>query len=311
MKKKQLTICAILAIVLIVGAYFIASRMQPASPVPNPTENEIKLDTLVYHVCENQKIGNSIMHIPNVTAVYQQILTANANKYQNILLLPGYGGSWADELAWLAANFGGADGIPIMLEVFCPGTPVFQLTIDQISDAMAVCNVKWLRFAEVISWCRDRNLAFPTDYVSDILNFCKNHNLKLFWNEYSIDDVFQKIKSYTSGFEDTVTVSFSTNSGEMEPADGFAHVKSLFSHWGGSVQSWYWETRHRSETGAGPIKEEESRNMPISLMIDHALLCRNMGAEVIQFEPYWYFFGDTDGKAKENLEIMHYHLNSK
>jgi len=37
MKKKQLTICAILAIVLIVGAYFIASRMPPAS---NPTGND-------------------------------------------------------------------------------------------------------------------------------------------------------------------------------------------------------------------------------------------------------------------------------
>jgi hypothetical protein len=303
-EEKTIKKYSVLVIALVVGAYFIASMILPAP-------NMIKLDTIVYHVCENKKIGDVIIHIPNVTAVYQQILTANANKYPNILLFPTYAGSWEDELAWLTNNFGGVNGIPIMLEVFCSGTPVFQLTIDQILVATEVCNVKWLRFAEVISVCHDYNLTFPTDYVSAILNFCKSHNLKLFWTEYSVDNVFQRIKSYIAGFEDIVTVSFSTNSGELEPADGFALVKSLFLHWGGSVQSWYWETRHRSKTGEGPIKEEESRNMPISWMIDHAQLCRNMGAEVIQFEPYWYFFGDTDGKTRESLKLMHYYLNSK
>ena len=308
MKKKQLTICIVLATVLVIGIYLIARRLLPA---PKPIGNEIELDTIVYHVCENKNVSGIIIHVPNVTAVYHQVLTANANKYPNILLFPTYAGSWKDEVAWLTNNFGGVNGIPIMLEVFCPGTPVFQLTIDQISAVMAVCNVKWLRFAEVIAVHRDYNLTFPTEYVSAILNFCKNHNLKLFWTEYKVDNVFQKIKSYTSGFEDIVTVSFSTNSGELEPADGFALVESLFSHWGGSIQSWYWETRHRSESDGGQIDENESRNMPISLMIDHVQLCRNMGAEVIQFEPYWYFFGDTDGEARESLKLIHYYLNSK
>jgi hypothetical protein len=157
-------------------------------------------------------------------------------------------------------------------------------------------------------------LPFPTQYVSDILNFCKNQNLKLFWTEWKVDhppdiETFKAIQTYISGFEDIVTVSFSTNSGELEPADGFAYMKSLFLHWGGSVQSWYWETRKRSETGGGPIDEEESRYMPIELLIDHALLCRDMGAEVIQFEPYWYFFGDTDGNARARLKLMHNNLN--
>ena len=305
MKKKQAVLVAVLAIALIVGAYFVAGWM---APVP------IKLDTIVYHVCENEEIGNVTMHVPNVTDVYQQILTANNNTYPNILLFPTYAGTWEDELAWLTNNFGGANGIPIMLEVFysvnLTENPVCSLTTTQISAAMEVCNVKWLRFAEVVSRHIEYNLTFPDEYVKTILSFCRDHNLKLFWTEWKAG-TFEEIKTYISGFENITTVSFSTNSGEMEPADGFAHVKDLFLHWGGSVQSWYWETWLREKNGDGPIDEEESRNMPIQLIIDHALLCRKMGAEVIQFEPYWYFFGDTDGKARESLALMHSSLNSQ
>ena len=306
MKKKRSIIFVILAIAVIVGAYFIADWL---GPVP------IRLDTIVYHVCENEQIGNVTIRVPDVNAVYQQILAANNSTYPNVLLFPTYAGSWEDELAWLTDNFGGVNGIPIMLEVFCPAnSTVFRLTTDQISAVMKVCNVKWLRFAEVISICIDYNLTFPTEYVSTVLNFCREHDLKLFWTEWKADhppdvQTFKAIQTHISGFEDIVTVSFSTNSEDLEPANGFAYLRNLFVHWGGSVQSWYWETRHRLDTGGGVIDEEESRNMPVSLLIDHALLCRKMGAEVIQFEPYWYFFGDTDGEARESLSLMHYCLN--
>jgi hypothetical protein len=40
-------------------------------------------------------------------------------------------------------------------------------------------------------------------------------------------------------------------------------------------------------------------DMPVDLIIEHAVLARNMGAEVIQFEPYWYFFDNG-----EPLEFM-------
>jgi hypothetical protein len=304
MKKKQTILCVVLAIAIIVGAYFVADWL---APVP------VKLDTIVYHVCENEEIGNVTMHVPNVTDVYQQILTANKNTYPNILLFPTYAGTWEDELAWLTSNFGGANGIPIMLEVFYSvnrtENPVCSLTTTQISAAMEVSNVKWLRFAEVVSRHIEYDLTFPDEYVKTILSLCRDHNLKLFWTEWKAG-TFEDVKTHISGFEDIVTVSFSTNSQEKEPADGFAHVRGLFVHWGGSVQSWYYETRHRLETGT-EIDEGESRNMPISLLIDHALLCRKMGAEVIQFEPYWYFFGDTDGKARESLSLMHSSLNSQ
>jgi hypothetical protein len=198
-----------------------------------------------------------------------------------------------------------------MLTVFEGGPyhdhPVVQLTTEQISQVMAVCNVKWLRFFEVVSWYMENEQPFPTDYVTGILNFCVTHNLKLFWTEYKVDHVFQDIQTYIAGFEDTVTVGFSTNSAEFEPVDGFNHVKSLFTHWGGSVQSWYWETRHRLPEYSAV---NDPQNMPISWLIQHACLCRNMGAELIQFEPYWYFFGYTDGMARDSLKTLHYYLNS-
>lgn len=268
----------------------------------------IKLDTLVHHVCE--KTGN--IHIPSVSAVYAQILTANGGKYPNILLLPELNGheNWTEELAWITANFGGVNGIPIMLDVFGGGSgssPVPQLTTDQILAAMAVANVKWLRFAEVVSWYIEHSQTFPTAYVTAILNFCVAHNLRLFWTEWKVDSVFQSIQTYIAGFESIVTVSFSTNSGDLEPDKGFEHVRSLFTHWGGSVQSWYWETRHRAPEYA-PVNDPQ--NMPVSWMIQHSCLCRNMGAELIQFEPYWYFFGYMDGVARESLNTLHGYVNS-
>jgi hypothetical protein len=269
----------------------------------------VNLNTLVHHVCE--KTGD--IHIPDVAAVYAQIIAANDGKYANILLLPEYNGNevFADLLAWLTDNFGGPTGIPIMLTVF-EGGPyadhvVTQLTANQILQVMAVANVKWLRFFEVKSWYLAHSQTFPTAYVATILAFCRTNNLKVFWTEYKVDHVFQDIQGYIAGFEDIVTVGFSTNSGELEPWDGFNLVKGLFTHWGGSVQSWYWETRHRLPELAAV---NDPQNMPVSWLIRHACLCRNIGAEVIQFEPYEYFFGKIDGKASQSLAFLHYYLNS-
>jgi hypothetical protein len=301
MNKNKSIKYSFLLIILIVTAYILANTIPPVSN---------SKPTIVYHVGEHITVDADLITTPNVTDVHQQILTANAGKYPKVLLFPTYEGTWEDEFAWLSNNFGGPNGIPIMLEVFFPADPIFQLNTTQILATMNICNVDCLRFAEVYSRCQDFNLTFPTDYVSEILNFCRNHNLKLFWTEWK-PEAFQAMKTYISGFEDIVTVSFSTNSGEWEPAEGFSYLRSSFLHWGGSVQSWYHETQIRKQTGSSVINKSESRNMPISLLIEHALLCLNMGAEVIQFEPYWYFFGDTDGKARESLWLMHDALNSK
>jgi hypothetical protein len=170
--------------------------------------------------------------------------------------------------------------------------PVPKLSTNDILEAMAVFNVEWLRFSEVVSWHMEHNLSFPTDYVTAILNFCREHNLKLFWNEWKVHSVFQTIQTYIVVFEDIITVVFSTNSIDLEPADGFMLVSTMFQQWGGSVQAWYW-SRHG---WVNPL------DMPISLLIQHALSAKNTGAEILQFEPYWYFF--DNGEAKENLKLL-------
>jgi hypothetical protein len=301
---------SVLVVAVVLAGYLLGGYLFSLS------DESIRLNAIVYHVVENETVGNVTMHVPDVSAVYQQILTANNDMYENVLLFPTYAGSWEDEFTWLADNFGGPNGIPIMFEVLCGGDSVlFQLTVDQILATMEVCNVKYLRFAEVISFCLENDLVFPAEYVSAILGFCRDNGLRLFWTEWKVDyppevETFRAIQSFISGFEDVVTVSFSTNSEEMEPVEGFAYLKSMFLHWGGSVQSWYWETRQRLDRGGGPIVKEESRDMPFELIIEHALACRDAGGEVIQFEPYWYFFGDRDGEAREILEFLHSNLNS-
>jgi hypothetical protein len=253
---------------------------------------ESSLQTLVFHVCEK---GEEYMwgHIPDVNYTYNQILSLN-NTY-NILLLPEYKGNinWTEELAWLTANFGGQHGIQIMLDVFGGGdnpTPTPMLSTNDISAAMAVCNVQYLRFNEVVSWYMEHSeLPFPTAYVTSILEFCKTNGLKLFWTEWKAE-TFKPIQTYITGYEDIVTVSFSTNSGYLEPAAGFMQISQMFQHWGGSVQAWYWTTRY----GSDPL------NMPISTLIQHTLSA--IGAEIIEFEPYWYFF--DNGQANENLNLL-------
>jgi len=257
-----------------------------------------KLKTLVFHV---QEMGEDWCHTPDINHIYQQILKLSQNRCR-ILLLPQHNyENWTKQFAWLADNFANTS-IPIMLDVFGGGpgeTPTPMLSTDDILMTMAVCDVEWLRLAEVVSWHIDRNLPFPTEYVTTILNFCREHNLKAFWTEYKVgDDVFQKIQTYIMGFEDIVTVSFSTNSGDLEPADGFTIMSKMFQHWGGSVQSWYWETYHRPNDDPFALTYQ----MPISLLIEHSLLAKYIGAEVIQFEPYWYFF--DNGEAKDSLRLL-------
>ncbi len=106
-------------------------------------------------------------------------------------------------------------------------------------------------------------------------------------------EVFTLIETLIEEYEDLVTVSFSTNSGEAEPAFGFLDLDEIFQHWGASIQPWYWDTRY-----------EDHLDMPIDLLVLHALLAESTGAEIIQFEPYWYFFNPENGEITENLEFL-------
>jgi len=261
-------------------------------------------DTLVYHVCE--KTGT--IHIPDVSAVYAKIVELNAGTFTNIFLNPEYNGHavWADELAWMVANFG---SIPIMLDI--AGGWEHWLTLEEIAAAVAALNIKSLRIAELISYCIEEEIDFPTAYITSVLEYCAANNLEVYWCEWKVDwdggNTFKDIITYIAGYEDIVTVAFKTNSGDLEPYAGFEYVKAMFTHWGATVESWYWHTRHKEE---GPETLANPDNMPISWLVRHACEARDLGAEIIQFEPYWYFFGKLDGKANDNLVLNHYYLNS-
>jgi uncharacterized coiled-coil protein SlyX len=250
--------------------------------------------TYVFHVCEKGD-GYSWGRLPNAASTYNQILSLDNNKH-NIWLLPEYKGhqNWTEELAWITSNFGGKNGIPIMLDVFGGGdgaTPLPMLSTSQISQAMAVANVKSLRFAEVMSWYEEHSQTIPADYVANILAFCRSNNLQLFWTEWKTDG-FPAIQNMTRGYDDIVTVSFSTNSNDLEPTDGFLYLKETFPQWGASIQAWYWTTH----------QNQDLMNMPPSLMLEQTSSAVSLGAKTIQFEPYWYLF--DNGTPNNNLRTL-------
>ena len=152
-----------------------------------------------------------------------------------------------------------------------------KLSLENITTALAESNIKYLRFAEPISWYMENNEIFPEEYIISVLNFSKENNLEIFWTEWKMDyppdevKVFTLIETLIEGYEDIVTVSFSTNSGEAEPAVGFLNLDEMFQHWGASIQAWYWDTRY----------DEDLQNMPRSLLSLHASVAKSAGAEII------------------------------
>ena len=255
--------------------------------------NQESLPALVFHVCEKGE-NYAWEHLPDTNSTYNQILSLLPD-YQ-VLMLPEYQGNanWTEEITWISNNFGGKEGIPLMLDVFGGGdgtSPTPMLSTSDISAAMAASNVQYLRVAEVISWHQEHpDQPFPTDYIKSIFEFCRTNNLKLFWTEWRIE-TFPMLQTYLEGYEDIAVVSFSTNSGDAEPSEGFMQISQTFEHWGGSVQAWYWDTRGK-----------DLMDMPASLLAEHALFAKHLGAQIIEFEPYWYFF--NNGQANDNLRLL-------
>ena len=270
----------------------LQNQVNDLKEVVNATTSS-KIGTLIFHVSEKGE-GYTWGHLPNVSYTYNQILKLNSGKY-DVLLLPEYKGNqnWTETFAWLKQNF---VGIPIVLSVFEGGlnpSPNRQLTVDQISEAVAALNVRELRIGEIASWYLSRLSTFPVDYVTSIMNFSRSHGLKVEWSEWQVNfGAFQRIQSYISGYEDIMTVTFQTNSKEVEPWDGFLLTSGTFKHWGGSIQSWYWQER-----GYG-----SEFDMPTSVLLEHTLAARKLGAEILEFEPYWYLF--DNGEPRENLQLL-------
>lgn len=185
-------VIALIALILTVSFIGIITNSSLVEENKNLQETINRINrqpTLVFHVSEKGE-DYKYARLPNAAGTYSQILALNSTC--EIALLPEYKGNlnWTEELSWIATNFGGPKGIPIMIDVFGGGdqsAPTPMLTIDQITQAMNLANVKYLRFSEVISWHIENKQTFPTNYVNDVLEFCKTNNLQLFWTEWKND----------------------------------------------------------------------------------------------------------------------------
>ena len=282
------------------------------------------LQTLVYHVSE-KTAPEFTVHMPSVSDVYQKIISAINGKVtsENVVLLPEYNAHavWADEAAWLIANF---QGIPVMVDCAGGWDTEQYVTPERLQALIAEgVQVKWIRIAELVSYYEEwLHQPFPDAYVIGLLQFCRANNIKVYFCEWKIT-AFDKVLQVIAGYEDIVTVGFKTNSGDMEPSAAFRFLvdklraeSSHPEHWGATVESWYWETRHRGWSAYPEVSVWEPNNMPVSFMICHMQEAVGMptiwysGAELLQFEAYWWYFEHTTGKPRESLERIHRFLNS-
>lgn len=209
-----------------------------------------------------------------VRQIYADIQSANKTGL-TIGLEPQVTADWATTLSYL----GECGDIPVMLTILSSDDNT-QLTTQQITEARSKCNVRWLRFHEAMSWFN----PFPTEYVQTILAYAKSAKIPIFWNEWDVN-YYPAIASLISGYEDNVAVSFGTNNNLIEPREGFALLQQ-FQRRGASVQSWYWWERNGRQDGY-------EYTMPPELMREHTQQAFQAGCEVVQFEPFGYFFDAT------------------
>lgn len=273
--------------------YFIDQHSELIESIRNGYDPR-KLETVIMHACIKT---DSNISLSDVIQTYRQLVDG-FSPYE-VLILPEINGNlnWTETLQWISTDF---SRVPICLSVFEGGedkmpNPNVKLGIEEIEEAMAVSDVRMVRFAEMISWYMEANKTQPNatsldevkNEVRNVFEFCKSKNVKVLWSEWKISyDVLPLLKSVIDGYEDIVTVIYQTNNKFDTIFVGYLYA-TQFNHWGESVQSWYWEDR------------ELEGDMPVDLIVEHAVLARNMGAEVIQFEPYWYFF--VNGEPRESM----------
>jgi len=213
-----------------------------------------------------------------VRQIYNSIQAVNKTGY-GIGLEPQCTADWNTQLAYLSE----CANIPVMLNVFTSDDNL-QLSTEQIAQAMAVCSVKYLRFHEVCSYYH----PFPTEYARSILAFARERNVPVFWNEWDVNQ-YNTIASVIQGYEDLVAVSFGTNNNWLEPAQGF-QLLQRFQRRAASVQSWYWWERSGRQPGY-------EYTMPPELMVEHTQEAFQAGCEIVQYEPFGYFFDNEIPKS--------------
>jgi len=236
--------------------------------------------SLYMHIKQDDVYG-SVVTRGSVQQVYGAVLAANRTG-RGIGLEPECVASdWSGYMSYFQECRGRRD-IPVMLNAFTSDDNL-QLTPSQLQALIEVCNVKVLRFHEVLSYYQ----PFPVSYCQSLLAFAKSMKLPVFWNEWDVR-LYPALANIIEGYEDMVIVSFGTNNSTIEPQQGYQYLQQ-FKRRGASVQAWYWYNRNGMVSGS-------ENNMPPSLMREFTSEAFAVGCEVVQYEPYSYFFNNTAAK---------------
>lgn len=247
---------------------------------------------------QQQKSAQLFFHVKNdpiygpvtkgkVSEIYSSIRSYDSTPF-NCGLQPQSATSWEEELEYLTEF----KSIPTMLTVFASDN-AYQMGVSQIAEAIEVCQVQYLRFHEVLAYYWDV-LSEKMPYIRSVLGFARDNKIPVFWNEWNVN-LYPTLSEIIEGYEDCVTVSFGTNCNWLEPVEGYRLLQA-FPRKAASVQSWYWWERNNRVDGY-------ELTMPPELMAQHTLEAFTYGCEVVQYEPYNYFF-DWNAHAKSSLPAM-------
>ena len=267
------------------------SQIETTLNLYDPGINQI----VIVHFAEKGNSSDIISHCPNPAYTYNLTKAGFAGK--EAWVIPELEGNQnlTARCEWLAENF---NGIPVVIDAFEGGsnpTPMVMLSTADLEQIMQVANVTAIRIPELISWYMGRNITDPTawtGWVQNTFNFALSHDLKIFWSEWKIgSDIEEPTNVTLAGYEDKITRLYQTNNQYQHPQIGYGIIQT-YPHWGASVQSWWVDENNVPHY-----------DLPLEYVELYATLARNMGARVIQFEPYWYFFDET-GEPTETMYAM-------
>lgn len=241
---------------------------------------------MIVHFARKADLG---VYCPNPRYTYE--LTKAGFKGKEVWVIPEWEGNLnlTARIEWLAGTF---SGIPLVIDVFEGGenpTPSVKMTIADLEQIMRIGNVTAIRIPELISWYLDREIDDSNvwiDWVHSMFDFALSHNLNVYWSEWKLGPYIEPLTNATlAGYEDKITYLYQTNNQYQHPMIGYV-VARQYPHWGASVQGWWVDKQ-----------DAPHDNLPLRYVELYATLARNLGAETIEFEPYWYFFENGEPKA--------------
>jgi len=227
-------------------------------------------------------VNSNDSHCSNPSYTYGWVKAAFAGK--EVYVIPQYNNNLnlTERMAWLAENF---TGIPVVIDAFEGGentSPNVMLNITELEQVMNIANVTAIRFPEVISWYMGAKHPIPTEWIHSMMDFALSKNLTIYWSEWKLGSDIEALTNATLvGYEDKITYLYQTNNQYQTQMIGYSYAHE-FLHWGVSVQSWH-------------VTPNSTRSdLNVTEVAEYLMLARNMGAEVIEFEPYSYFFKNGD-----------------